>query len=336
MNATGDSSSIAPENPLPPWGPFTPGQMIRRTFELCRDHFATLLILCALLSLIFLCTGIPRAVFDFFSQVHRAHDPRHHGLAGLYLLALFPISLLEIFLWGALGGMVFLCMEAWRKEQAVSAPAILSALTRHAARIFWASVLIFLRVMGSMLAIVIGFTIVFGVPFALVAGMFRASGGQHPSSHFHDAVWLGMSPTSLITLLVVALVGNWLNCRYLLSIPVILNENAGALQSIRRSVELTRDSRSRIYALTAIYVGCSLPVSYLSFHITYLVRSAQGSHLVWLLAARALLNSVGNVVPYLCILGIGTALCYYDLLFREEQLPPSTPDGIVPSALDVS
>jgi membrane-anchored glycerophosphoryl diester phosphodiesterase (GDPDase) len=128
--------------------------------------------------------------------------------------------------------------------------------------------------------------------------------------------------------------GFWLYARYALSVPAALAENLSITGSVRRSVELSRGSKGRLYAMLLSIVGAYMvvdsvlvPVELMAFnpfhpHPTGIVAMGPG-----LLVLSSVIGLVSIVISALVMvfIGIATALCYYDLRVRKEGFGVVTP-----------
>jgi hypothetical protein len=119
----------------------------------------------------------------------------------------------------------------------------------------------------------------------------------------------------------------WLYGRYILFIPIVLAEGLGAGASIDRSVQLSKGSRGRIYALLVMLVLISIvamvpviPFMVLGFHSA---MRHPGTPQVVLPMAQLIIISIVQMLVTHPISGIGISLCYFDLIARKT--PPPVP-----------
>lgn len=112
----------------------------------------------------------------------------------------------------------------------------------------------------------------------------------------------------------------WFALRYAISIPVLMIENLGVLDTIRRSVFLTRGRRGHIFlallvATIIAYVGNFLFQG--PFTIAAMVDAMRGQWPFWLASASALAGAIGGAITGPISL-IVTVLLYYDTRIRKE------------------
>jgi hypothetical protein len=127
----------------------------------------------------------------------------------------------------------------------------------------------------------------------------------------------------------------WLSLRYSLAIPACIQEGLGAISSLKRSVQLSRESRGRIFLLLLV-VGTVWMIVLMAFMIPGFALLAKNSgHM----ALGTTIYTLG--VSFLCntlmkpAYGIGLTLFYYDERIRKEgydvewMLEHSTQPGTV-------
>ena len=113
-----------------------------------------------------------------------------------------------------------------------------------------------------------------------------------------------------------------MSLRYSVSIPALVIEGLGPLESIRRSIELTRGRLGRVFLM----VLCSTLVTYAAlvlfqgpFLAAAWVAGLETSRGFWLSLLGGVSGTIGTTLttPFLII---GLALIYYDARIREEAL----------------
>ncbi|MGC2333253.1 MAG: glycerophosphoryl diester phosphodiesterase membrane domain-containing protein [Candidatus Acidiferrales bacterium] len=134
----------------------------------------------------------------------------------------------------------------------------------------------------------------------------------------------------------------WFALRYAISIPVLMIENLGVLDTIRRSVFLTRGRRGHIFlgllvATIIAYVGNFLFQG--PFTIAAMVDLMRGQWPFWLASTSAVAGAIGGAITGPIAL-IVTVLLYYDTRIRKEafdlQFMISSLDRPAPAAGTVS
>jgi hypothetical protein len=134
----------------------------------------------------------------------------------------------------------------------------------------------------------------------------------------------------LLWLVLYAVFALWLYVRYALSVPAALAENLSVTGSVRRSVELSRGSKGRLYAMVLSIVGAYLvmdavlvPVELMAFNplhphpVGIGVGMGMGPGMI-LLSSVIGIVSIAMSALMMVFIGIATALCYYDLRVRKE------------------
>jgi Membrane domain of glycerophosphoryl diester phosphodiesterase len=134
----------------------------------------------------------------------------------------------------------------------------------------------------------------------------------------------------------------WFALRYAIVIPVLMIEDLGVLDTIRRSVFLTRGRRGHIFLallVAAIIVYVGLFVFQMPFSIMTMIAAMKGHLPLWLSSATGVASAFGIAVAG-PISMIVTVLLYYDTRIRKEafdlQFMISSLDRPAPAAGTVS
>ncbi|HUA01317.1 MAG TPA: glycerophosphoryl diester phosphodiesterase membrane domain-containing protein [Candidatus Aquilonibacter sp.] len=112
----------------------------------------------------------------------------------------------------------------------------------------------------------------------------------------------------------------WFALRYAVVIPVLMIEDLGVLDTIRRSVRLTRGRRGQIFLallVAAIIVYVGLFVFQMPFAILTMMAALKGHLPLWLSSASGVASAFGIAVAG-PISMIVTVLLYYDTRIRKE------------------
>jgi energy-converting hydrogenase Eha subunit C len=134
----------------------------------------------------------------------------------------------------------------------------------------------------------------------------------------------------------------WFALRYSVSIPVLMIENKGVFDTIRRSVLLTRGRRGHIFLALLIgaiiaYVG--VIVFQGPFMVFTMISAMRGHWPAWLAPASAVSAAIGGSITG-PISMIVIVLLYYDTRIRKEafdlQFMMSSLDRPAPAAGTVS
>lgn len=187
-----------------------------------------------------------------------------------------------------------------------------------------------LRILGILLSILI-------VAGGLVAAIAVASGNRG------NPVVVALMVLFFMFVYVAALVlCVWFALRYAVSIPVLMIENLGVSETIRRSVFLTRGRRGHIFlgllvATIIAYVGIFLFQG--PFAIATMLAAIRGEWPFWLASTSAVAGAIGSAITG-PISMIVTVLLYYDTRIRKEafdlQFMMSSLDQPAPAARTVS
>lgn len=177
---------------------------------------------------------------------------------------------------------------------------------------FWKLMGVVFNIALRILGIVVPWLIVCGVLIAAIA--IRSGNPNNP------AVVLSMLLLFILAYLAALAVGVWFALRYAISIPVLMIENLGVLDTIRRSVFLTRGRRGHIFlglfvAALIAYVGILL--FQIPFAIPTMLAAMRGHWPFWLSSASAMASAIGIAITG-PISMIVTVLLYYDTRIRKE------------------
>jgi len=200
---------------------------------------------------------------------------------------------------------------------------------------FWRLIGVVFNIALRLLGIVVPVMV---VAVGLVVAVTMSAGGNVNS----PAVMISMFLIFLFFYLAAFAFCVWFVLRYAIAIPVLMIEDLGVLDSIRRSVFLTRGRRGHIFlallvAGIIVYVGMLLFT--FPFVIAVMLAAARGHWPVWLSSASAVASAIGIAVSG-PISMIVTVLLYYDTRIRKEafdlQFMMSSLDQPAPAAGTVS
>ena len=313
--------------------PLSLGQVLDRTFSLYRSNFwlfvgVMAVPLCSLLLFAplfaFLGLSDPRA----FANVANPQI-----LMGRLFLLLLPLFCIFFAIYMLAAGAVTYAVS----DTSLGRPSTIRGAYGKVFGNFWRLIGLTLNILLRMILVAIVVALAAGV----LAGAFgiatRATGTRIAAVVFGFAIFLAI---------IASWVGwIWFGLRYSLSISTLLLEDAKIGEAIRRSVELTRGSRGRIFVaflLCAIigYVGVIIFQG--PFLIAQFLTLSKGQPPVWLSALGSVAGMIGGAVTG-PITMIALVLCYYDLRIRKEAFdlqykmaslapdpPPSAPPGAPP------
>jgi hypothetical protein len=334
-------------NPSQPniYGPITAGQMFERTFTLLRENFKLFFGIVLILIGVEIVFGGITAGFMGGNAILMARSsvgPASIGRILFLMPVMFVGGVLLFILIQIIQGALFIATRAKLEDTPITVGEACKLAADRVGKLIGISLLIILRVIGYILLFVIGFVIL-GAIIALFTGLMHAAAGN-PFSRGH-LPGVGVIASLLLFLGVAAiaylLFWLWLASRYALSIPAALAEDLSVTESIRRSIRLSKGSRGRLYALFLAIVGADLAIALVTVPFQLMLQhGARGIYghqgvafgVIGILLAgfRILVSAI-----IVAVMGIATALCYYDLRVRKEgfgvAIPPP-PAPLVPIA----
>jgi hypothetical protein len=243
--------------PPNPWGPFTAGDLLRRTIEIYRERPALFLSISFLSAALNFVVQAPNQILNYFLQ---SHPPL--GLGAIFSRGLLQMTfgilvmLAAAFVFAITHGVIYTMVASLRRGIVPTLSSSLDAVAPRLARIAGGYILGMLRVFGWCLLVVAPIMIVAVLAIALFSGIAASASGSHAAS----AASIGFTIIILVLVLVLILPFIiWLWLRYAVFVPVVLEENLGANASLRRSIELTRHGKGRLLAVYATVVLITLP-----------------------------------------------------------------------------
>lgn len=283
--------------------PLSTGEVLDRTFRLYRARFGLFAGIATVAALI---DTAGSALQTFVMRYLARHLPNKALLGGLFGLQF----LFEFFIALVAGAVIF----------AAIARAVMSLHHRESVSIAGALKLIVPRWFRYVVLAIVQWLLSgwpFIVAFFLVIPVSLLAAGEGPKSPaFIAAILLWVS---LITLSIPVCI--WLFCRYALCISVSAIEDIGVIQSIKRSVMLSKGLRWRVFLLIAIvYVLQAMIVGVLNapvFWITFAVLHSHGQ-LPVLAVIYQLVVGFGVLALIFPCFSIGLTLIYIDARIRKE------------------
>lgn len=334
-------------NGIPIPGPLTLGELLDRTFRLYRRHFGAFLLAAAVFLVPYalasaLVTG--RMMTDFFSivaggvQVDPDASGLLSGITGLSLL-LTPVGLVA-------GAFAVLTLTTLAVGALHDRPPALGEAVRNAAHRFWAYAGAALLSYGAIGLLAAALIIVLSLAVVAVAA---AVGGialltvPEDNTALQTITFIGMAALLMCIYAVVGLAALspvvYLLARWAVATPGIVDQEWGAVDSLRGSWRLTRGAALRCtgYLLLLWVLGVaftSVPTYLLQMlTVIFLPSSALG--------VTALFVAVGSLlnVFWQPVYAIAITLLYFDLRVRKESydlrlqveqleaqlVPPATP-----------
>ena len=330
-------------NPSQPnvYGPIAAGQMFERTFQLLRENFKLFFgIVLVLIGVEIVFGGIMAGVLggSAFLLGGSAVGPASLGRILFLMPVVFVAGILLVILIQIIQGALFIATRAKLADTQITVGDACKLAADQVGRLIGISLLIVLRVIGYVLLFVLAFGILAGVIGAFGGLMHVAAGNPFSRGLLPSAGVIAFILLFLVAgLFAYLLFWLWLASRYALSIPAALAENLSVTESIRRSIHLSHGSRGRLYALFLAIVVADLAIAAVTVPFQLILgHGAYGNHgiafgaIALLLAGFRILTSAFIVA----IMGIATALCYYDLRVRKEGFGVVTPPP--PTALPIA
>jgi hypothetical protein len=337
--------SILPNSSQPNiYGPITAGQMFERTFGLLRENFKLFF------GIVLILIGVHIVAMGIFGGSEFWMMRSNGGLPSVgsvfFMLPIFVIGGILFFIFVMIiQGAFFIATRARLSGAPMTVGDACKLAADKAGRLTGIALLIIVRTIGYLLLFYIASLIVFLI-IALMFGGLRHASGSVPFAVGHGAS-LGLIAIALVLgllwLVLYALFLLWLYARYALSVPAALDENLSVTASVRRSVELSRGSKGRLYAMLLSIVGAYLVLDAVLVPVEIMVLNpfhphpagmiAMGPGMI-LLSAMFGIVSIGMSALVMVFIGIATALCYYDLRARKEGfgIAPPPPPAAVPIA----
>jgi len=315
--------------------PLSLGELLDRTFSLYKKHFWLFVGIMAIPSAFMIPANILILSFQgSFMNISPGRPPVLPSpgyIAGVFLGYFAFVGVFLIVYSIAIGAATGAVADAYLGRPST----VRGAYARIRAK-FWKLIgvafNIFLRVFGILLLII---SVAAGVAVAIAF----ASGMRGSPNPIVVAVMLLLFLFVYVAALVFCV---WFALRYAVSIPVLMIENLGVLDTIRRSVSLTRGRRGHIFlgllvATIIAYVGNFLFQG--PFTIVVMVDVMRGQWPFWLASASAVAGAIGSAITGPIAL-IVTVLLYYDTRIRKEafdlQFMISSLDRPAPAAGTVS
>lgn len=287
--------------------PLTLGEILDRTAQLYRTNFLLFAGIFAVTNCtVLLIALVPQALSPEYRQAVLAGGKIH---TGLYLLILGSIVLFGMLLYGAsIAALTRAVAWVHMGEPATIRRAYASTLPRLG-RYLWLMVLTALLVLGIALLAGLALGIVMAIAIFAIAAL---SGGSRNAA-FAAGVVVG-----LLFDVGLFVVTAWVAARYALGIPACVVENLKARKALRRSVELSKESRGRIFVLFLLVGVIQVGLLLLTQGPFFLFIFKNHGHLTLGLNIVSQIVSVATNTLVGPILAAGLTLFYFDQRVRKE------------------
>ncbi len=325
----------------PAWGPFTPGELVRRIFTLYKAYPGVFIGISAVATLILCVPQVPLIAVQrvMLSGAGAAPSPaRAIAMMPAFLLLYFVTMFTIVIAYALAGGGLFSAVMAIRRGETPTVTGSLNAAAKRFWAAFGATFMVGLRLLGWYLLVAI--PLIFGVALlAVPIGVAKSSQTGAPSL---SAGVLIFSVAIVAGLLLVAFL-LWQYSRYFVTLGAMYTEGAGVNQSIRRAITLSRGHKGGIFAVIGTVFLLSLagamilvPLAFLAFY--HQKQGGPAGTLLLVAALQIVLGGIFQAVVQFPVLGIGMSLCYLDMRMRESAVPAmpppldAQPQGWAPSA----
>jgi hypothetical protein len=279
--------------------PLRLAEILDRIFQLYRARFALFLGIAGL-------STILELLWNLINMAEIRWMSRHH------LARQWATTVSMIPAWATLFAAAALCLAATNRAVAAiydgeptSIVKAFAALRRGWLRYVWVNTLAFFIAWGSIMAVVV------------VAVMATVIARRASTLGQANTITLVYGATGLLVMFALPLC-LWLTLRYSLATPASIEEKLGALQSLKRSVFLTQDTKGRILVLLLIVIAAqgTIVSAFMTPIFVFMVRThgqASPGMTAYTVAVSALSSAL--IKP---IYSIGLTLFYYDARVRKE------------------
>ncbi|WP_353929071.1 DUF975 domain-containing protein [Okeanomitos corallinicola TIOX110] len=167
----------------------------------------------------------------------------------------------------------------------------------------------------------LGFMIVFGILLAIIGAVLGVQGGGFGNIAIFSLI-------AILVTLVGFVIFAWVLTRfYLVDLPLAIEENCDATQTIKRSIDLTKGYVGRIFLISFVAILITLPLQILLQILTSVIQlvftplladgNAFASLIFFVLVIGIVIGSNAVILPFFQTL---KAVIYYDLRSRREGL----------------
>ena len=296
--------------------PLTLGEILDRTAELYRTHFLLFAGISSIFAGTMLLVGL--AHIGGLMLMGYPHVPPHLEWAyaswlGVEVLAIAAVAGLSIAAFNRAVAWIYL-------EQPTTVRAAAGSIFKHLGRYLWLMTVTMFRAWAPLFLLYVA---LFAMAFTVLPSgfLFNPQVAQHPPNISPQAA-VGVLAGFVIVLLLffpLFLYGLFMWLRYSLAMPSCVVEDLTTGQAIRRSIELSKDSRGRIFVLWLLVFAVRLLLGSLFAFPAIVFGVKHPGHalpLAWLILSQLagfLVNAL--IAP---IYSTGLTLFYYDQRIRKE------------------
>jgi hypothetical protein len=296
--------------------PLTLGELLDRTAELYRNNF----LLFVSISAIFAGVMLAVEMLHLGSMALLGYPNIPPRREWLYAVSL-GVEVLAISLVAGLAIVAFNRVVAWiYLGQAATVRAAAGSIRSRWGRYLWLMAVTMFRAWAPLF---LAYVALFAVLFAVMPTgfLFNPQAAQHPPQ-MNPSKALEILAGMLVLLPVLAaatVYGVLMWLRYSLAMPACVVEDLTTGQAIRRSIDLSKGSRGRIFVLWLLVYVIRLLLAIL-FSIPFLIfavkRAGHPMPLFWLAVQQLAVFVTNSLIGP--IYSTGLTLFYYDLRIRKE------------------
>ena len=288
--------------------PLTLGEILDRTAQLYRTNFSLFAGICAVTNGIVLVLAL---LFEGVSPAYRAIQTEGKIQAEGWVF-LCVVGLLGILLYGASTAAITRAVASVNLGESATIRTAYSSTLPRLGRYLWLMLIAFLIIFGITLAASLAVAIVMALAVFLGAVVFSGSGGSTATARMIGVVMGILFDLGVFAAVVL------IATRYALAIPACVVENLKARKSLRRSVELSKGSRGRIFLLFLLVGIVQIGLFLLTQAPFYMYKFRHQLHLPVGLGILSQIVSVATNTLVGPILAAGLTVFYFDQRVRKE------------------
>jgi hypothetical protein len=286
--------------------PLTLGEILDRTAQLYRNNFLLFAGIFAVTNAFLLVLVL---VFEGLSPAYRAINTTMKFQFGPVVFFLILFGLVGMLLYGAsIAAITRAVAWVYVGEPATIRTAYSSTLPRLG-RYLWLMVIVALVLLGVALVAALALAVVMVIAIAAMAVVFGSKG---PAAAIVSVIVGLFVDFALFAILA------WFGARYALGIPACVVENLKARKALRRSVELSKESRGRIFMLFLLVGVVQIGMLLLTQAPFYVYSFTHHQTMPIGLTVLSQIISVATNTFVGPILSTGLTLFYFDQRVRKE------------------
>ena len=289
--------------------PLTLGEILDRTAQLYRTNFLLFAGIYSVYAGVLLVLGLLRIGTE---ELLRAEHLGHYAQAfsSLWVLLFLPLSF--IFAGAAMAANNRAVSWVYLGEPANIRRAYSSILPRLG-RYLWLMTIVAFRIWAPFLL----FAFIAGVVIAMLPGVFT---GRFNPADSQSAIYVGIFFLVFALLMIPWVIyAVFMALRYSLAVPACVVEDLKARMAIRRSIELSKGSRGRIFLLGLLIVVIQIGLVLIAqvFFVVAAVQQPTHQLPAWMQALQQIVGFFTNsfIGP---MYATGLTLFYYDQRIRKE------------------